>query len=97
MNRVDLLVAAAQSNPVKFMEATRAYSKSPSVIVCIFEGEDEKYFSCRLSMEFGDQGWKGINAGVGKLFWNSTVRFQRIELIRIIGFLVLLIMIMMSL
>jgi hypothetical protein len=63
MSRVDILAAAAQSYPVKFMEATRAYSKSPSVIVCIFEGEDEKYFSCRLSMEFGNQGWKGINSG----------------------------------
>lgn len=63
MSRVDLLAAEAESYPVKFMEVTRAYSKSPTVIICIFEGEDEKYFSCRLSMEFGNEGWKGINSG----------------------------------
>jgi hypothetical protein len=63
MSRVDLLAAAGQSYSVKFMEVTRAYSKSPNLIVCIFEGEDEKYFSCRLSMEFGDNGWEGINSG----------------------------------
>jgi len=63
MSRVDALARAAQSPPVKFMEVTRAYSKSPNTIICIFEGEDEKYFSCRLSMEFGNNGWKGINSG----------------------------------
>lgn len=63
MSRVELLKAAGSSNSVKFLEATRAYSKSPSTILCIFEGEDEKYYGCRVSMSFGDNGWHGINTG----------------------------------
>ncbi|PPS39383.1 hypothetical protein B0F86_18690 [Pseudomonas syringae] len=63
MSRVEDLAAEAQTYPVKFMEVTRVYAKSPGILVCLFEGEDEKYFSCRLSIAFGGDGWKGINSG----------------------------------
>ncbi|WP_106803453.1 DUF4435 domain-containing protein [Pseudomonas sp. S5D5] len=63
MTRVQKLKAAGSTNSVKFLEMTRIHSKSPDTIICIFEGEDEKYYGCRLSTSFGDEHWKGINTG----------------------------------
>jgi hypothetical protein len=63
MSRVQVLKAAGSATTVKFLEMTRIHSKSPNTIVCIFEGEDEKYYGCRLSTSFGNSGWHGINTG----------------------------------
>lgn len=63
MSRVDALAAAAETEPVKFLEITRAYSKQPTIIVCIFEGNDAKYYNSRLATTFGDNGWQGIHSG----------------------------------
>ena len=63
MSRVDLLAAAGSSYSVKFLEFTRINSKDPSYIVCIFEGEDGKYFYQRIEENLRPYQWRSINAG----------------------------------
>jgi len=63
MSRVEVLKAAGSGPSVKFLELTRVQAKHPNAIVCIFEGEDEKYYGCRLSVSHGHDGWRGINTG----------------------------------
>lgn len=63
MSRVQTLKTAGNTATVKFLEVTRIHSKSPNTVVCIFEGEDEKYYGCRLSASFGHDRWRGINTG----------------------------------
>ncbi|MCO7225999.1 DUF4435 domain-containing protein [Pleionea sp. CnH1-48] len=45
------------------MEFIRVRSKDSKVVVCIFEGEDEKYFSHRISEALAPVKWYSINAG----------------------------------
>ncbi len=63
MSRVDVLKDASKSYSVKFMEFTRIYSKDNLSVVCIFEGEDEKYFSQRVTDNLAPLNWNGINTG----------------------------------
>ncbi|WP_439253910.1 DUF4435 domain-containing protein [Pseudomonas monteilii] len=63
MSRVATLTNAASSAAVKFLEVTRAHSKKPQAAICIFEGNDEKYYACRLSSILGQDSWVGINTG----------------------------------
>jgi hypothetical protein len=63
MSRVEVLKAAGSGASVKFLELTRIQAKHPNAVVCIFEGEDEKYYGCRLSVSYGNDGWRGINTG----------------------------------
>lgn len=63
MSRVDILAEAADASIVKFLEVTRIYSKDTKTLICIFEGEDEKYYGCRISSFIGDNSWRGINSG----------------------------------
>ena len=63
MSRVEILKQASETYSVKFLEFTRINSKIPDTIVCIFEGEDEKYYSNRISEGLKPYSWCGINAG----------------------------------
>lgn len=63
MNRVDTLKAASNAASVKFMEFMRAVSKCAKTIACIFEGEDEKYYSQRITVALHPLSWHGINTG----------------------------------
>jgi len=63
MDRVAIMQEHGNSYSVKFLEFTRIYSKDKSIIICIFEGQDEKYFSSRLDLKIGQDKWKGINTG----------------------------------
>lgn len=63
MSRVTALKDAGSSASVKFLEVTRAHAKKPQAAICIFEGDDEKYYSCRLSSMLGQNFWVGINTG----------------------------------
>ena len=63
MSRVDVLAAAGGSYSVKFLEFTRIVSKNSSYIVCIFEGEDGKYFYQRIDDNLNPYEWRAINAG----------------------------------
>lgn len=67
MSRVGQLREAASSSSVKFLEVTRAQARRPGATICIFEGDDEKYFSCRLSSILGGENWVGVNTGGRKL------------------------------
>lgn len=67
MSRVEVMQAASGAAAVKFLEITRVLSKKPNILVCIFEGEDECYYGCRLSATFGDNEWHGINTGGRKV------------------------------
>lgn len=67
MNRVDYLKAMAESYSVKFMEFTRIVSKAPDTVVCFFEGEDEKYYSSRVSHGLSGFSWHGIDTGGKKV------------------------------
>ncbi|WP_405128499.1 DUF4435 domain-containing protein [Pseudoalteromonas sp. PB2-1] len=61
MSRVNLLVEARDNLSVKFMEFTRITSKGKCAI--FFEGEDEKYYSVRISNIRPELNWSGINSG----------------------------------
>ncbi len=63
MNRVEFMSEAGRSYSVKFREFTRIYSKDKKLFICIFEGEDEKYFSQRITSSLNPLSWQGINAG----------------------------------
>ena len=63
MDRVNKLKELAQAPSVKFMEFMRASSKNADTVICIFEGEDEKYYSQRLTTCLNSLEWRGINAG----------------------------------
>jgi len=63
MDRVTAMIAAGQSYSVKFLEITRAFGKNSNLFVCIFEGEDGKYFSPRVSFALGVAKWYGVHAG----------------------------------
>ncbi|MED5613330.1 DUF4435 domain-containing protein [Janthinobacterium sp. P210005] len=63
MDRIEKMKASVQSYSVKFMEVTRIFSKMPDAYVCIFEGEDSKYYSPRLNCILDQESWRGVNAG----------------------------------
>ncbi|MEZ8843489.1 DUF4435 domain-containing protein [Vibrio splendidus] len=63
MSRVEALRAARISSSVHFMDFIKAVSRDRSILVCFFEGEDEKYFSIRLNTLLHNKKWTGINCG----------------------------------
>jgi len=63
MSRVDSMTRAGESYSIKFLELGRIYSKDSNIIICIFEGEDEKYFSQRITDALAPFTWQGIDAG----------------------------------
>ncbi|CNH93510.1 Uncharacterised protein [Yersinia frederiksenii] len=63
MNRVSMMETEGRKVTVKFFEFSRAHAKDNNIIICIFEGEDEKYFSPRLTSLLGNHTWHGINTG----------------------------------
>lgn len=67
MSRVASLQKAGGASAVKFLEVTRIKSKNPDILICIFEGEDEKYYGCRLSTLIGHDQWSGVNTGGRKI------------------------------
>jgi len=62
MNRVELLKTYGQSCSVQFVEFTRIHSKAEKLLICIFEGQDEKYYSLRLDSAIGSEKWRGVVA-----------------------------------
>ena len=63
MDRVSIMQGHGSSYSVKFLELTRMYSKNTDNVICIFEGQDEKYFSSRIDLKVGKGNWFGINSG----------------------------------
>jgi hypothetical protein len=63
MDRVSIMQESGKSYSVKFLELTRIYSKNKNNVICIFEGQDEKYFSSRIDSKIGKDNWFGINSG----------------------------------
>jgi hypothetical protein len=63
MDRVSIMQGYGNSYSVKFLELTRIYSKNKDYVICIFEGQDEKYFSSRIDLQIGKDKWFGINSG----------------------------------
>ena len=63
MDRVSIMQGHGNSYSVKFLELTRMYSKNKENIICIFEGQDEKYFSSRIDLKVGKDKWFCINSG----------------------------------
>lgn len=63
MDRVQQMQEQGLSYSVKFIEMTRIYAKDKSILICIFEGKDEKYYANSLNTIKGQGGWSGINTG----------------------------------
>lgn len=63
MSRLDQLRESRNATSVQFMDFMKAVSKNRSILVCFFEGEDEKYFSVRLNTIIPNMEWTGINCG----------------------------------
>jgi hypothetical protein len=45
------------------MDFIKAVSRNRAILVCFFEGEDEKYFSIRLNTILPEVKWTGVNCG----------------------------------
>ncbi|MGU3307519.1 DUF4435 domain-containing protein [Pseudomonas sp. M5A4_2d] len=63
MNRVEKMAQDAEEFSTKFMEFMRIVGENPDLLVCIFEGEDEKYYSGRLHAILNNENWECINTG----------------------------------
>lgn len=63
MDRVEILKKAVTNYSVKFLEFMKIKSNQDDLLVCVFEGEDEKYYSARIVNRLGGIDWTGINAG----------------------------------
>lgn len=61
MSQLDKLRSARNSTSVQFMTFMKVVSKNRDILVCFFEGEDEKYFSVRINSLRPDLNWTGIN------------------------------------
>lgn len=61
MSQVDNLRSARGAVSVKFMDFMKAASHNKNILVCFFEGEDEKYYSIRLNNIRPDLVWTGID------------------------------------
>ena len=65
MSRVQEMQEQGSSYSVKFTEMTRIYTQDNSILICIFEGKDEKYYANSLNTIKGQGRWSGINTGSG--------------------------------
>jgi hypothetical protein len=63
MSRPDALRGMRDATSVKFMKFMRMRSASRSLLICFFEGEDQKYYGIRLDMAFPKLQWGGIDCG----------------------------------
>ncbi|MBB6286269.1 MULTISPECIES: DUF4435 domain-containing protein [unclassified Pseudomonas] len=63
MSRVDKMSSDAEEFSTKFLEFMRIVGADPELLICIFEGEDEKYFSGRLHALLNNTTWECINTG----------------------------------
>lgn len=63
MSRVDKMSLDAEEFSTKFLEFMRIVGGNPELLVCIFEGEDEKYYSGRLHAILNNTAWECINTG----------------------------------
>lgn len=63
MSRLESLRKARKATSVQFMDFIKAVSRNRSILVCFFEGEDEKYFSIRLNTILPEIKWTGVNCG----------------------------------
>jgi hypothetical protein len=53
----------AEEFSTKFLEFMRIVGGNPELLICIFEGEDEKYYSGRLHAVLNNTTWECINTG----------------------------------
>lgn len=67
MSRVAEMQKEAESHSVKFLELTRIFGRNKDLYACVFEGEDEKYFSPRLNFFLGEHCWSAVNSGGKKI------------------------------
>jgi len=67
MSRVEFMQQAGGSYTVKFLEMSRIFGKDKARYACVFEGEDEKYFSPRLNINLGHDCWTGVASGGKKV------------------------------
>ncbi|NMH61268.1 DUF4435 domain-containing protein [Alteromonas ponticola] len=67
MDRVSTMQKHGSSYSVKLLEFSRIYSKNKDNLICLFEGQDEKYYSNRVDIHIGKGNWQGINSGGRKV------------------------------
>lgn len=67
MDRVLTMQQHGDSYSVKLLEFSRIYSKNKDNLICLFEGQDEKYYSNRVDNIIGKGKWQGINCGGRKV------------------------------
>jgi hypothetical protein len=63
MAQIDKLRAARDSYAVKLRDFVRIFTRTPTVLVCFFEGEDVKYFGPRIDILRPDLKWEAVNCG----------------------------------
>ncbi|MDO6508683.1 DUF4435 domain-containing protein [Colwellia sp. 4_MG-2023] len=63
MDRVLTMQKHGSSYSVKLLEFSRIYSKNKDNLICLFEGQDEKYYTSRVDNFIGKGRWQGINSG----------------------------------
>jgi Protein of unknown function (DUF4435) len=63
MTSLDLLRAGRESYAVKWREFLRIFTRKPTSLICIFEGQDAKYYRPRIEMIANPPEWEVINSG----------------------------------
>ncbi len=60
MSRVNAMRDARELEVVKIQSILKEHSKDPNVLICVFEGEDAKYYGSRIDSVFKIRGRKNI-------------------------------------
>lgn len=60
MSRVEAMRQARDFEVVKIQSILKEHSSDPDVLICIFEGEDAKYYGSRIDSVFRDRNRKNI-------------------------------------
>lgn len=58
-----MLTAERDTAPVYFMTFMRLKARNPDALICLFEGEDRKYYGVRLDLLLTNVPWHGIDCG----------------------------------
>lgn len=61
MTRLKLLRKARTNYTVAFTQFMKGYTKNPKRLFCFFEGFDSKYYSIRINLVLGSNGWANLN------------------------------------
>lgn len=63
MTRIARLRESRTTYSVAFLKFTRIYARNKDCLICVFEGEDSKYYGIRINGTLGNDNWEIIICG----------------------------------